>query len=259
MKRAASAITAIALTSFREAVRDKILYLLLFFGLLLIGTSRIISWLTVGAEIKIIIDVGLAAANLFGVLLAIFIGISIVYKEIERRTIYVIVPKPIHRYEFILGKFAGLAVTLLIVLGVMSAMLQLAVFLKTWTLSYPVFRACVLLYFELLVIVSLAVLFSSFSTPILSFIFTLMLYLIGHWSYSLLDLAARAPGSVAPTLLRTLYYVLPNLENFNLKTAAVHDIAIPPGFVTSSMVYGVLYTSAVLILSMGIFQKRDFS
>ncbi len=253
------AIAAIALTSFREAVRDKILYLLLFFGLLLIATSRVISWLTVGAEIKIIIDIGLAGVSIFGVLVSIFIGISIVHKEIEHKTIYTIIPKPIHRYQFILGKFAGLAITLLLNVIVMSAMLQIAIFLKTWSWNFPVFRACVLILFELLVIVSIAILFSSFSTPILSFLLTLMLYLIGHISYNLIGLAQKAPGTLLPILLKVLYYVLPNLENFNLKTAAVHNLPVPPGFVWASIQYGLLYTAVVLLLSITIFQKRDFS
>lgn len=257
--RPLSAVAAIARTSFREAIRDKVLYLLLFFGLLLIVTSRIISWLTVGDEIKIIVDVGLAGVNLFGVLVATFIGIGIVQKEIERRTIYTILSKPIHRYEFIIGKFAGLAWTLLVILAIMSAILQVAIYAKSGGGSLPALRACILIFFELLVVVSIAVLFSSFSTPILSFLLTLMLYVIGHLSFGLLDLANRVPGRFGPTILRVLYYVLPNLENFNLKTAAVHGLPVPPGFMLAAVEYGVLYSAVVLMLSILIFRNRDFA
>lgn len=254
-----AAIRAIAINSFREAIRDKILYLLVVFGLVLIATSRIISWLTVGAEIKIIIDVGLAAISFFGVLVSIFIGVSLVHKEIERRTAYAIMSKPIHRYEFIVGKFAGLALTLLIIVFVMSAILQLAIYAKTGHGSFPVLRACFLTYFEFLVIVSLGILFSSFSTPILSFLLTLMLYFIGHLSYALLELASGLKNAgLAPSILRVSYYVLPNLENFNLKAAAVHSLAVPPGFVVTSLAYGVVYCAAVLLLSTIIFHRRDF-
>ncbi|MBI2837440.1 MAG: ABC transporter permease [Acidobacteria bacterium] len=252
-------VRAIALNTFREAIRDKILYLLVVFGLVLIGAARIISWLTVGAQIKIIVDVGLAAITIFGVLVAVFIGISLVQREIERRTIYTVVTKPIHRHEFILGKFAGLALTLLVMLFVMSALLQVAVFLKTGHASLPVLRACFLIYFELLVIVSIAILFSSFSTPILSFLLTLMLYVIGHLSYSLLDLAKHLPAGAGPFVLKVVYYVLPNLENFNLKAAAVHGLPVPTGFVLTSIEYGLVYVAAILTLSVIVFRTRDFT
>ncbi|MEW6364564.1 MAG: ABC transporter permease [Acidobacteriota bacterium] len=253
-----AAVRAIAVNSFREMIRDKILYLLLFFGLLLIVVSRVISWLTVGAEIKIIIDVGLAAISVFGVLLATFIGISIVHKEIERKTVYTIVSKPIHRYEFIAGKFLGLAWTLLLVLALMSAMLQVAIYLKTGHGNYPVLRACFLIYFEMLIVVAIAILFSSFSTPILSFLLTLGFYLVGHLSYGLIDLAAKVTSRTSQATLWILYYLLPNLENFNLKAAAVHGLPVPSGFVLTAVAYSFVYASILLLLSIVIFRKRDF-
>lgn len=253
------AVFAIAANTFREALRDKILYLLFVFGIILIAASRVISWLTVGAEIKIIIDVGLAAISVFGVLTAIFIGISLVQKEIERRTVHTIITKPVHRYEFILGKFAGLALTLFVMVAVMSIILQGTVYLKEQHLSWPVMRACVLVFVELLVIVSVAIVFSSFSTPILSFLLTLLIYVIGHVSYGLVDLAEKAPSGSARILLKTLYYLLPNLESFNLKAAAVHDLVVPQGFMLASIEYGLAYTATMLLLATVIFQRRDFA
>src|SRR5207253_11226608 len=153
-------ITVIALNTFRETLRDKILYNLVFFGLLLIGSSILLSTLTIGEQVKIIEDIGLASINLFGVIIAIFVGIGLVSKEIEKRTIYSIIAKPVPRYLFLLGKYSGLALTLFVNVSIMAAGFFLALLASGVTVQLALLKAIGLIFMELLVITAVAVLFS---------------------------------------------------------------------------------------------------
>jgi len=253
-----SRILAIAANTFREAIRDRILYLLLVFALLLMGFSQILSLLTVGGEEKIIKDMGLASISLFGVLTSIFIGVALVSKEIERRTIYTIVSKPIHRYEFLLGKYCGLALTLLVNTSVMTAWFYLILLLKG-VADPRLLLAILLIFMELLLVTSFAILFSSFSTPILSTLFSLSLYVVGHLSWSLKLLEERVRTTSGRLLCRILYYVLPNLEIFNIKGEAVHLMPIPATLPGWALLYLVGYGGAILALACLILQRRDFT
>ena len=174
-------INAIALNTFREAIRHRILYLLLIFAVAMISFAQILSLLTVGSEEKIIKDFGLATIDVFGVLTAVFIGIGLVYT---------LLAKPLHRFEFILGKFAGLAITLLVNTAIMTLWFFLVLLLKG-AFDGTLAIAVLLLYFQFLLITAMAVLFSCLSTPILASVLTLALYVIGHLLWSLDLLAAR--------------------------------------------------------------------
>ena len=251
-------IWAIASNTFREAIRDRILYLLLVFALLFMGFSQILSLLTVGGEEKIIKDVGLASISLFGVLTSVFIGVALVSKEIERRTIYTIVSKPIHRYEFLLGKYFGLVLTLFVNTSVMTAWFYLILFLKGFA-DPRLLLAIALIFMELLLITSFAILFSSFSTPILSTLFSLSLYLVGHltWSLRLLEERVKGPGGRA--VCSFLYFALPNLEIFNVKAEVVHQLPIPAGLPLWALLYMAGYGGAVLAVACFILRRRDFT
>jgi ABC-type transport system involved in multi-copper enzyme maturation permease subunit len=251
-------IGAIAGITFKEAKRDRVLYLLFFFAALGIVASRVLAILTVGDRIKIIKDVGLASISLFGVLMAILIGTGLVYKEIDKKTIFTLLAKPLHRSEFILGKFLGLALTLFVMTLAMSLIFLAIVYAHTLRIESTLLVAVAYIYLELILITAVAVLFSSFSTPILSSLFALAFYLIGHLSWGLeLILKKMAPGA-GRTLVRVLYTVLPDLENFNFKTEVVHGLAIPPAIYLSSALYGLCYTAFILALAVLIFRRRDF-
>jgi ABC-type transport system involved in multi-copper enzyme maturation permease subunit len=251
-------IGAIAGITFKEAKRDRILYLLFFFAALGIVASRVLAILTVGDRIKIIKDVGLASISLFGVLMAILIGTGLVYKEIDKKTIFTLLAKPLHRSEFILGKFLGLALTLFVMTLAMSLIFLAIVYAHTLRIEGTLLVAVAYIYLELILVTAVAVLFSSFSTPILSSLFALAFYLIGHLSWGLeLILKKMAPGA-GRTLVRALYTVLPDLENFNFKTEVVHGLAIPPSIYLSSALYGLCYTAFILALAVLIFRRRDF-
>ena len=251
-------IRAIAGITFKEAKRDRILYLLFFFAALGIAASRVLAILTVGDRIKIIKDVGLASISLFGVLMAILIGTGLVYKEIDKKTIYTLLAKPLHRSEFILGKFVGLVLTLSVMTAAMTLIFLAIVYAHTLTIEGGLLVAIAYIFLELVLITAVAILFSSFSTPILSSLFALAFYLIGHLSWGLELILKKMRAGAGQAAVRALYAILPDLENFNFRTEVVHGLPIPPGIYLSSFLYGVCYTAVILGLAVLIFRRRDF-
>jgi ABC-type transport system involved in multi-copper enzyme maturation permease subunit len=251
-------IWAIAIITFKEAIRDRILYLLLFFAAVCIIFSRLLALLTVGDRAKIIMDVGLASLSLFGALMAILIGTGLVYKEIDKRTIYTLLSKPIQRYQFLLGKYLGLLLTLFIMLALMTVIFLVLFLLHNYPVEGSIFIAILFIFVELCLITAVAMLFSCFSTPILSTLFSLSFYLIGHLSWGLETLINKMPQGGIKTLARIAYILLPDLENFNFKTEIVHHLPIPPKIFFYSSLYGIFYTVFILALAMMIFRRRDF-
>lgn len=251
-------ILVIARNTFKEAVRDRVLYLLLFFASSAIVLSRVLAVLTVGDRAKVVKDVGLASISLFGALMAILIGTGLVYKEIEKRTIFTLLAKPLRRHEFLLGKYLGLLLTLSVMTAAMSLVFLVLVFAHTLTVEFRLLLPVGFIYLELCLVTAVAILFSSFSTPILSSLFALSFYLIGHFSWSLETLIKKTPPGVGRAVLRVVYAVLPDLENFNLKTEVVHGLPIPSSLYFYAPAYGLLYTAFVLLLAVLVFRRRDF-
>ena len=251
-------VAVIALNTFREAKRDRILYLLFFFAALSIAASRVLAILTVGDRVKVVMDVGLASISIFGVLMAILMGTGLVFKEIDKKTIFTLLSKPIHRIEFILGKFLGLVLTLAIMTGLMTLIFLILLFLHTFRVEWAMLVAVAYIFLELILLTAVAILFSTFSTPILSSIFSLSFYVIGHMSWGLEALIRKIKPGLGRTLVQFLYMVLPDLENFNFKTEVVHGLAIPAGIHVWAVLYGILYTAFILGLAVLIFRRRDF-
>jgi len=251
-------IIAIAFNTFKEAIRDRILYLLFFFAAISIIFSRVLALLTVGDRIKIIRDVGLASLSFFGVLMAILIGTGLVYKEIDKKTIYSLLSKPINRYQFLLGKFFGLIFTLFIMLLLMSFIYLVLVFFHTFEIEWETFPTIFFIFLELCLITAVAIFFSCFSTPILSSVFSLAFYIIGHFSWGLETLINKIKPGVGKTLVQILYIFIPDLENFNFKTEIVHNLPIPSHVYLFSISYGIFYTLFILLLAMLVFRRRDF-
>lgn len=251
-------IYAIALNTFKEAVRNKVYYLLIVVGVLFALSSYIMSLLTIGDKVKVIKDIGLASINFFCVLIAIFTGINLVFKEIERKTIYNIISKPISRSSFILGKFSGLALTLLIALAAMGAIFFIFLFISTGGFDVNILFYFILLYCELLIISAVSILFSSFSTPILSSIFTISIYLIGHVSWTFNEFKHLLTKGFEKTAAYFFYYIIPNLEKLNIKNSIVLDTQFSGDIMFTSILYAVCYISAILILATLIFNKKEF-
>lgn len=248
---------AIATNTFREAIRDRILYLLLAFAILMIVSSRILSLLTVGAEEKIVKDIGMAAISLFGVATAIFVGVGLVFKEIEKRTVYTLVSKPIRRSQFILGKYFGLVMVLAVNVAVMTSVFYLLLFIKGW-MDFAITKAILLIFVELLLVTAVAILFSSFSTPILSSLFTVTFYIIGHLTWGLLLLADKLEEGFGRVVCRFLYTVLPNLDILNVKGMVVHGLEVPLEQIVYAVTYGISCTVIVLGVAVLVFRRRDF-
>jgi ABC-type transport system involved in multi-copper enzyme maturation permease subunit len=251
-------IRTIALNTFKEAVRDRILYLLFFFAAATLVLSRVLALLTVGDRVKIIKDVGLASLSLFGTLMAILIGTGLVYKEIDKKTIFTLLSKPIGRGAFLVGKFAGLVLTLFVLLGLMSIIFLVILFLHSFRFEAVLLIAIFYIFLELILITAVAILFSCFSTPILSSIFTLSFTIIGHSSWGLKTLIKKIPPGLGRTLARIAYVLLPDLESLNFKTEVVHGIAIPPAALINGLLYALCFSAFVLALATLVFRKRDF-
>ena len=253
-----AAIGVIALNTFRESLRDKILYNLLLFAGMLIGISVLLADLTIMEHHKIVADMGLAAINLTGVIIAIFVGISLVNKEIDRKTVYTIMARPISRTSFILGKYAGLALTLFVNVAIM-----LAVFLVTlWFYRVPVglalFQAVGLIFVELLVVTAIALFFSTFSSSTLSAILTLGIYVIGHLTTDLRNVAGKSGNETASAIMNGLYYLCPNLESLNIKGQAAVGIPVGPDYLVLASLYGLVYAAVLVAGACFVFQRRDF-
>lgn len=251
-------VLAIAINTFKETIRDKILYNLLFFALLMIGSSYFLSELSLTDHQKIIVDVGLAGISIFGVLMAIFIGIGLVSKEIERKSIYTIIAKPISRHQFLLGKYFGLLITLLLNMAIMTIGQIIMMYFNKAPINLIFFQAIFFIFIELSFITAIAILFSTFTTTTLSAILTLFLFIIGHLTNYLEYFVKRSKNELAQGFFKGLYYFLPNLENFNLKGYVTYNINIEPSYFFFAILYGVLYISAILALAIIIFSRRDF-
>lgn len=251
-------VFAIAINTFKEAIRNKILFTIIFFALLMMGASIILNNVTIGQQAKIIKDMGLASINIFGILIAIFVGIGLVYKEIDKKTIYTIISKPIHRYEFLIGKYLGLVITLITELIFMTMVFFLIILIYENGIQFNLLSAIFLILIELMVVTSVGIFFSSFSTPILSGLFTLSFYIIGHLTSDLKALGKISENRFTKNITEILYYIIPNLENFNIKADVVYQLPVSSGYILWAAIYGMIYITLILFLSVLIFQWRDF-
>jgi ABC-type transport system involved in multi-copper enzyme maturation permease subunit len=254
-------VRAITLNTFRESVRDRVLYNLILFVLILVGASIFVSDLSMYQESKFIVDLGLSSMLVFGAIIAIFIGVGLVYKEIDKRTIYNLLSKPVHRYEFIIGKYLGLCLTLLVNSAVMvvGTILALAYVNQGFVaLQVSMLPAAYLILLELTLLVAVALMFSSFSTPMLSALFSFAVYVIGHFSADL-KLAAQLSGSaLVKVVLTALYYVLPNLSNFGFIGPASHGKVVPLEMLLTATVYWLVYVTLLISAAILVFQNRNF-
>ncbi len=256
-----SRISAIARNAFREAVRDRVLYNLVLFVLLLTSAAIFIGALSGGQERKIIVDLGLSAMLLFGVFIAIFVGVGLVYKEIERRTVYAIFAKPVGRGEFLIGKYLGLCLTLLVNVVVMGAGVSIALLYVSggWDpLALRIWPAVLLIYVQLMILTGVALLFSSFSSPALSALLTFFVFIIGHFSADLKSLAGTMGSTGARWLFGGLYYLLPNLANYNFITPASHGQLPEATHAAAAILYAFLYVAVILATATLIFRRRNF-
>lgn len=250
-------VAAVALNTFRETVRDRIFYLVGVFGLVLIGSSAILSPLTVGAQGKVVADVGLASLSLFGLLVVVFVGSGMLHKEIDKRTITTILAKPVSRRAYVAGKFGGLILTLACMLAAMGALFLLVTLWTPVPLNPGYAAAFGFAFLELAVVTAVAVLLSTFVSPVLAAVLTLALFVVGHVSSDLKAFGALVGGPALRLVTSVLFYVLPNLEVFNVRGAVVHGDPVSGAHLALAALYATCYVALCLVLAGAIFTRRE--
>ena len=264
-------IRRIAVSVFRESVRDKVLYNLVLFAVLLIGASILIGQLSAGQEVKIIKDFGLAAMSVFGLFMAVFIGIGLVSKEVERRSIYALLAKPVTRPEIVVGKYLGLVLTLAVNLAIMTAAFYAVLAWMDWqapdavrrsweapALDPALTKAIALVLVQLMIVTAVALVFSTFSSPLLSAAFTFGLYVVGHFNADLRNFEGVVESKAVAWVAKVLYFVLPNLAPLDVKAQVVHAQPVPLGYMALTTGYALAYIAALVVLAVWIFSRRDF-
>ncbi len=254
-----SNILTIARNTFREAIRDRILYNLVVFVLLIIACAILLGDLTDGQEARTIVNIGLNAMLLFGVFISIFVGVGLVSKEIEKRTVFAIFAKPVRRSEFIIGKYLGLCLTILVNVIVMGLGVSLAIlYVGGGAMAASIWGAILLIFFELTIVTAVAILFSSFSSPSLSALLTFFVFIIGHMSSSLRDLAATLGSKFASVFFEVIYYLLPNLAHYSFRTEAANGMSPSGAMIGGAATYCAVYVTIVLTAAILIFLRRNF-
>ncbi|HTW23032.1 MAG TPA: ABC transporter permease [Candidatus Baltobacteraceae bacterium] len=250
----------VAVNTFREAVRDRVLYNLVLFALMMIGAAILVGQISLGIERLVIINLGLSAISIFGLVMAVFIGVGLVYKEIEKRTLYTLLAKPIRRSEFLVGKYGGLLLTLL----VNTSFMTLGVGVALYYVGRPFVRAdawiLVAVYFillELALVTALALFFSCFSSPMLSALFTLGIYVTGIFASDIRGFGEFTNNEALKTATTVLYYLVPNFHNFNVISAVAHGEAVPVALIWQNTLYAVVYAGVVLIAASAVFSRRN--
>jgi ABC-type transport system involved in multi-copper enzyme maturation permease subunit len=254
-----SRLSAIAFNTFREAVRDRVLYNLVLFVLLLLATAPLFGQISIGLERIILIHVGLSAISLFGIVIAIFVGIGLVAKEMDKKTLYTILSRPVRRWEFIAGKYFGLMMTLVVNAAFMAGGFYLALLINARGLQRADVGLLIAIYFTILqffVMTSITLLFSSFSTPIFSALFAFSLFVIGTFAEDLRNFAAMSHG-VTKWLVTGAVYLVPNFSALNVISQVAHDAPVSGTLVLWNSVYAVLYSLTTLAAAALIFERRN--
>ena len=264
------AIALVAGAVFRESVRDRVPYSMVVFAVLLMAASYLISQMTAGQDLKIIKDLGLASVSIFGLLIAVFIGIGLVSKEVERKSVYGLLAKPVSRPQFILGKFAGLMLTLVVNIAAMTvAFYAVLLYMKfvnpsvelaarTPATDPRLLLAIGLILAELMVITALALFFSTFTSPLLATLLTLGLWVAGHFNADLRNFENVIDNAAIAWIARVLYYVTPNLAPFDVKAEVVHGLPVAARHVVWTLTYAVVYAGLLLTAAVAVFRRRDF-
>jgi Cu-processing system permease protein len=250
----------VAWNTFREAVRDRVLYNLVFFALLMMAAAIAVGQISIGIEQTVIVSLGLSAISMIGLLISVFIGVALVSKEMDKRTLYALLAKPVRRWEFLLGKFAGLVLTLAVNTAAMALGLLLVMIYVKHTLERSDAVVLVAVYFiwlKLALIVALALLFSCFTTPLLAILFTVGLYIVGLYVLELRNLPVEVMSPAMATFTSWLSYLLPNFENFNVMALAAHGRAVPSTLILQNTLYTVVYCAIVLTATAAVFSRKN--
>ena len=252
-------IWSIAKNGFREVIRDRILYFIGFFVLLQLFALRFLPEISVSTQDKILLDLGLGAIEILAAIVAIFVGTGLINKEIEKRTVLVLIPKPISRAELIIGKHLGLCAVLVVMVVLMAAIYLL---LLSWSgISYPLVSILISLAYlliQLALLIAVAILFGVFTSSILATLLSFGIYLMGNASSELVKLGKIAKNESVEFLAQVIYLVLPDLSRFNLKNDAVYASLPDLSQLLGNAFYGLVYTALLLTIAITVFSRREF-
>lgn len=249
-------ILVIAQNTFKETIRDRILYGILAFALLFIFSITLLGSLSLGEDAKIIENFGLAGIYIFSLIITIFLGASLIYKEIEKRTIYLILSKPVSTWQIVAGKFLGLMASVILTTALMTLVFFGVVILKTGAFNYLSLMAIFMQIFEMAIFVAMLIVFSTFSTPLASTIYTVIILYVGHLLNLLLKLAHRS-GIFLKFLITGAYYIFPNLEKFNLRDLVIHNTRVSGGEIITAITYSIFYSALLLYLASLLLKTEE--
>jgi ABC-type transport system involved in multi-copper enzyme maturation permease subunit len=257
-------IKTIAINTLKESIRNRIIANIFVFAFFLFILGVLIGNWSLGEQVKVITDIGLSALHLVALLIVIFVGVTLVSREIENRTIYNTLSKNLYRWQFLIGKFLGLSITLMVKIVLLTIILILLLYFYTGEIFIGLFGPVLMIYMEILIILSISIFFSTFNNATLSAIYTVLIFISGYLFqsvYEYLDsliLGKEETGlHVLNLILGVLAWVLPNLSLFNISTEYVHNVQVTPLYYGSTLGYGLLYLFLVLSMSIVIFNKKD--
>jgi ABC-type transport system involved in multi-copper enzyme maturation permease subunit len=253
-----SKVMGIARNTFKEGVRDRLFLAIGVFGAVVLGSTFIVGPLSLGQQARITQDLGLAAISILSLMIAILVGTSIVHKEIDKRTIYTVVSKPVDRWQFIVGKFMGLTATVSLLVGGMTMLLLAVNLVVTKEFGSHLLVAVLLIWMELVLVTALSILMSTLASPILGAVFSLLLYVIGHASADVRDLATHYGSGAVRLITDVIYYAIPNLEYLNVRNKVTHGVGIDAAYVAFASSYALLYTLAFLVIAVLVFERKEF-
>lgn len=249
-------IIIIAENTFKQVIRDKILYGILVFALLFLGSIVVLGSLSLGEDDFIVRSFGLAGIYIFGLIITIFLGASIVYEEVERKTTYFLLAKPVTRADLIWGRFLGLLAGISLTVILMAGVYLLIVFFNSSSFDYPALWAIILQLFEMALLISILILFSMFTSPLAATIYTILILYIGHL-LTLVYAFALKSGGVAKIILLGVYYLAPNLEKFNIRNLIVHNVPVSLTEIVISAGYAILYITLTIYIAQKILNRKD--
>ncbi|MGD9252321.1 MAG: ABC transporter permease [Holophagae bacterium] len=251
------AIRAIAVNTFREAIRDRILYLFVGFAVAMVLSTKLFGLLTVGDEAKIVKDVGLASMQFFSMLIAVMMSMLLISREVDSRTVFNIISKPVARWKFIVGKYLGLVSVVAANLLFIATVLVVMVLVYTKQFDPMLVFAAAMTMLEMMVLAAFATLFAVVTRPILGSLLTLAVFVVGQTSEDLWMLTRQLPGELTRVVIAAIYYLTPNLQRFNFRNEVVHGLPVNATAVALAVVYAFAFVTVTLILASLRFRHRD--
>jgi len=254
-------VLCIAVNTYRESVRSKVLYAVLFFAVILVAVSALFGSVTIGDQVKVIKDFGLLSVSLFAVALVVISGSALLSKELQRKTIYNILAKAVYRWEFLLGKHLGLFITTVVMVFLLALGLCLFAFCFEGRLDPLLLLGALYVLLEILIVISAAIFFSSLVvTPMLSGLFTFALFIAGRSAEYILSMQAGLNGNAAAqTVLEIIYWMLPHLNELNIANSVVYGSGVSLEHLAFSAIYALSYAAALLLLANIVFVRREFN